>query len=573
MLFKGKQRTTTCPHLPGGASPAKLIAGAGAETKNGAGEAVQTAQTCEVCAQEKKAARVYRAKIILGLVLPFTVQAFDMTIIASPLPWIAVEFSEITQLNWIVTAFNLTSAAFIPAWGHFADIFGRHWSLQAAVFIVMGVGAAGIGVIIRVILADKVSLKENAKNNSIFSLVAGVSSGAGPVLGGVLTRANWRWCFGINLPACAVTFIIVFLIRSVLLGPQPIPGLDEHGTGGQSPLARRLKTIDVGGEILSISGVGLMILAFTWAGATYDWDNAAVLVPLIIGALMTAGFILWQYMMATGKLLSQLFPLQRPMLAWELLRQRNISLLFFINFATGVGMYAVLYFVNLYFTMVRGHNASSAGVQLLYYTPGLGVGAYLAMYMCNVWPRNTWWPILLGSTIECAGVAALAYAISIDHKRTVYGMMALAGVGTGLRFMPGTIHAVGFCPGHISSIVAFMGIAMPFGGILGMTIMSTVFNNTSHLSRNSPYRDFSALPQLPADILRQVREDAKMGIVWAFVAITPILFMCMITALALGNVNITKDDIHSGDDAYKANLTEESYLYTILGRRSQKTTE
>lgn len=47
-----------------------------------------------------------------------------------------------------------------------------------------GVGAAGIGVIIRVILADKVSLKENAKNNSIFSLVAGVSSGAGPVLGG-----------------------------------------------------------------------------------------------------------------------------------------------------------------------------------------------------------------------------------------------------------------------------------------------------------------------------------------------------------------------------------------------------
>jgi hypothetical protein len=86
---------------------------------------------------------------------------------------------------------------------------------------------------------------------------------------------------------------------------------------------------------------------------------------------------------------------------------------------------------------------------------------------------------------------------------------------------------------------------MPFGGTLGMTIMSTVFNNTSHLSRNSPYRDFSAVSQLPPDILRQVREDVKvrslawkrvglstnrniikqMGIVWAFVAITPILFM------------------------------------------------
>lgn len=89
----------------------------------------------------------------------------------------------------------------------------------------------------------------------------------------------------------------------------------------------------------------------------------------------------------------------------------------------------------------------------------------------------------------------------------------------------------------------------------------------------------------------------KMGIVWAFVAITPILFMvretdvhtfqyplsiliankirhqCIVAALALGNVNITKDDIHSGDDSYKANLTEESYLYTIIGRRRKKSSE
>jgi len=78
--LQGKTKDHNMPsHLPGGASPAKPIAGAGAETKDGTGEAVQTAQTCEVCAQEKKAARVYRAKIMLGLVLPSTVQAFDIT--------------------------------------------------------------------------------------------------------------------------------------------------------------------------------------------------------------------------------------------------------------------------------------------------------------------------------------------------------------------------------------------------------------------------------------------------------------------------------------------------------------
>jgi MFS family permease len=47
-----------------------------------------------------------------------------------------------------------------------------------------GLGCAGISVIVRVILSDKVSLKEMAKNYSIFQLVAGISYGIGPAIGG-----------------------------------------------------------------------------------------------------------------------------------------------------------------------------------------------------------------------------------------------------------------------------------------------------------------------------------------------------------------------------------------------------
>jgi hypothetical protein len=107
----------------------------------------------------------------------------------------------------------------------------------------------------------------------------------------------------------------------------------------------------------------------------------------------------------------------------------------------------------------------------------------------------------------------------------------------------GAIHAIGFFPAHISTIIAFMGVATPFGGTLGITIMSTVFNNTSNIARDSPFRDFSVFSQLPEDILRQVRrsaqvcvlvyvckspaliDGAKMGIAWAFVAIIPFMFM------------------------------------------------
>jgi MFS family permease len=131
--------------------------------------------------------------------------------IASALPWIANDFGEVAQLNWIISAFNLTSAAFIPFWGQIADIFGRHRSIQAAILIMMvgsafctaapshafpvlllgrgiqGLGCAGLNVVVRVILSDKVSLKDNAKNTAIFQFTAGMSYGVGPVIGG-----EWR---------------------------------------------------------------------------------------------------------------------------------------------------------------------------------------------------------------------------------------------------------------------------------------------------------------------------------------------------------------------------------------------
>ena len=131
-----------------------------------------------------------------------------MTSIASALPWIAGDFGQISQLNWIVSAFNLTSAAFIPCWAQMADVFGRNVSMCAAIILMLigsalctgaptnafpvlllgrafqGLSAAGLNVLTRTILADKVSLAENAKNWAIFSLVGGVSYALGPVIGG-----------------------------------------------------------------------------------------------------------------------------------------------------------------------------------------------------------------------------------------------------------------------------------------------------------------------------------------------------------------------------------------------------
>lgn len=79
-----------------------------------------------------------------------------------------------------------------------------------------------------------------------------------------------------------------------------------------------------------------------------------------------------------------------------------------------------------------------------------------------------------------------------------------------MRFMPGSVHAIGFFLKHIATVVALMGVALPFGGALALTIMATVFNNTSGIGRNSPFRDSRTLLQLPPDVLAQVVNSARL---------------------------------------------------------------
>jgi MFS family permease len=99
-------------------------------------------------------------------------------------------------LNWIVTAFTLPSTAFIPVFGQLSDTFGRHSAIQLSAFLLtigsilcaaapvwsvfllgrglQGVGTAGVSNIAMIILADRVSLKEQAVNTSIFQLLNGI---------------------------------------------------------------------------------------------------------------------------------------------------------------------------------------------------------------------------------------------------------------------------------------------------------------------------------------------------------------------------------------------------------------
>ncbi|KAL5324576.1 hypothetical protein ACEPPN_009122 [Leptodophora sp. 'Broadleaf-Isolate-01'] len=568
-----------------------------------------------------------------GLFFPFALQALDKTIIASALPFIASDFrkysslskavciclgkllrristdtltDELSQLNWIVSSFSLTFAAFIPAWGQFADIFGRHTALQATMVIMLvgsaicagsptsafplllfgralqGVGAAGIDILSKVVLADKVSLKENAKNNSIFAFVGGLSYCAGPAIGGLLTSVSWRWCFILNIPIALIGIVITFIVlRKELLGPQKILGVDDAGsplensTSFRTRLGARLATVDYGGQILFLSGMSLLILALTWGGSTYPWADVHVLAPLIIGAVTFIGFLVWEYLMGPGRVLALRYPRKQAMIPTRLLWSRNAGLLCYINFITGMAIFSIFYFIDLYFALVKEDSPSKAGFQLLYYTPGLGVGVCLAMFACNVWPRKTWWPLSLGTIIEPTGIVLLAVALGTDHLALIYGMLALSGVGTGIRFMPGTLHGVGYFPRDIAAIVSIMSLAGSVGGAFALTLMFTIFNNKMQDRgidlRAGSSSSFGGIAGLDETAQKYLRDSARDSIRVAMFAMTSFLWLGVPVMGALGNVDISKgreaEVLQQEELDFSENVCKGAYIGSVLRRR------
>ncbi|ODH21702.1 hypothetical protein ACO22_05625 [Paracoccidioides brasiliensis] len=566
---------------------------------------------CPQCKKEIHAARVYRWKLIIGLLLPYFLASVDLTIVASAMPFIASYFNKLDEVNWIVTSFTLTSTAFIPAFGQLAEIYGRHFVLQLSMFLMLvgsvfcaaaptwgmllfgralqGTSSAGIMNLIQIVLADNVSLKENAKNSTIFQFVSGISYSVGPIIGGYLTNANWRYCFVLSIPIAVFAHFIIFL----LLRKELVKG--THFTDGfkLSSFLSGLATIDFGGTTLFVLGIALIILGTTWGGAAYPWESAAVLVPLVSGSIFFVLFFVYEFYLEPGRVLARIFPQQTPMIPFPMFKRKDTSLLAILDFATGAAMYSVFYFIGIYFTLVEAYSPGKAGIQLLFYIPGIGAGVYLAMFACNVWPLQTFAPLSFGTLVETIGVALLTWAVTTRNLSVINGMMVVAGVGTGLRFMPASLHAAGIWPDKLAAAVSITRFCIPFGGTIALAIMGSVFNNKmagifqmssgsrSGGSDTNSNQSLDDISKLPPGVQESIRNTGKNAVMWAFVSIIPIMAISFVTGMFLGNVWIKKKSDKSAeqnqqndpapaadDDEHIASneVVYSSYLWALLTR-------
>jgi hypothetical protein len=161
----------------------------------------------------------------------------------------------------------------------------------------------------------------------------------------------------------------------------------------------------------------------------------------------------------------------------------------------------------------------------------------MAMFMTNVWPRQTLPAILFGSITTAVGITVLLWAIKLGRTSVIYGMMALTGHGIGMRMNPGSIHGLAYFPTKTAAITFLVSFAMPFGGTVSLTLMSTVFNNKSGVQHTNP----------------------KEGIRYGFIALVPFMWVAVLLSIFLGNVWITKDGRHE--------VVSEVYLWSLITRK------
>jgi len=306
--------------------------------------------------------------IVLGILLAMFLGALDQTIIATALPTIGRELSDVENLSWVVTAYLLTATAATPLYGKLSDIHGRRAMLLIAIatFVgasvlcalapnmtvlvigraLQGLGGGGLLSLAQVIVGDIVLPLERGRYQGYISIVFAAASIGGPVIGGFFAQhLHWSVIFWINVPIGLLAFLMTNRVLKRL------------------PRHERPHRLDVAGAGLMMTATVLLLLALTWGGARFPWASA----PII--ALLAGSTVLW------GLFAFRLITAREPFLPLTLLTNPVVGFgTASVSFVFGT-MIGLSIFVPIYFEVVLGLSASASGLALIPLMSGTVIGS------------------------------------------------------------------------------------------------------------------------------------------------------------------------------------------------------
>jgi EmrB/QacA subfamily drug resistance transporter len=445
------------------------------------------------------------AVVMGGLMLVMLLASLDQTIVSTALPTIVRDLGGLEHLSWVVTAYLLAVTVVTPLYGKLGDLYGRKVVLQAALVLfligsvlcglaqgmteliafraVQGLGGGGLMVSAQAAIGDVVAPSQRGRYSGLFGAVFGVSSVAGPLIGGFFTtHISWRFIFYVNLPLGAIAFAVLAVT---------LPSVAE----------RRRHQIDYAGTALLALGLSALILATTLGGTSYDWGSWQIVGMGVVSVAAIAALTVVERRAA------------EPILPPALFRNRVFVVCSAVGLVVGFALFGALTYLPLFQQVVRGLSPTASGLQLLPVMGGLLVSSIVAGQIITRTGKYKAFPIM-GTAVAAFGMWLLS---SLDET-TSTGVAALhmlvLGLGLGM-VMQVLVLATQNAVSYEQLGVATSGATLfrSIGGSLGTAVLGAIFSNRLRVEQQA------GEGQVPAftDALHVVFLVAACVVVLAFV--------------------------------------------------------
>jgi len=448
-------------------------------------------------------------RIVMGVLLAMLLAALDQVVVATALPTIAASLRDVDNMSWVVTANLLCATAVTPLYGKLSDIHGRRTMMLIAIGVyavgsfasalaptmlalilgraLQGLGGGGLMPLAQTIIGDVASPRDRPRYQAFTSTTFIVSTVGGPLLGGFIAEhLHWSWIFWLNLPLCALAFLLT------------------HNVLRRLPRHDRPHKLDVPGAVLMVGAAIALMLALTWGGRRYAWAS-----PQIVGLCAASAAVWVLFAMRAMTAAEPFIPLS--VLRDGAMRVGTLSAFFAIG-----TVLALTIILPLYAQLALGLSVSGSAWSIVALQ---GAATLSSIVGGRLLVRFTHYKLvpLLGLAVSIVAFVPLALAPTGFSPAVALSLVALAGAGLGPTF-PFTIVVV-------QNAVALnqLGVAtgtMNFFRALGTTFIVTGFGALV-LAGAPSIRGASALSVLGG-------AEAALAFRWVFAT----AIVCLIIAFA-----------------------------------------
>jgi EmrB/QacA subfamily drug resistance transporter len=518
--------------------------------------------------------------IIGALLLGMLLASLDQTIVATALPTIVGELGGGSHLSWVVTAYLLAATTSTPLWGKLGDLYGRKRFFLAAIVIFLagsvlagisgsmlelilfralqGLGGGGLIVTAQALVGDVVSARERGRYQGLFGAVFGVTSVAGPLLGGFFVETlSWRWVFYINLPLGAVA----------LLATAAVLPADSR---------RVPHSVDYLGAALIASAATCLVLFTSLGGTELPWASAPSVALGLTGAVLLVGFVLVERRAA------------EPVLSVGLLRNRVFAASSTVGFVIGFAMFGAITYLPLFLQVVQGASPTGSGLRMVPMMAGLLLTSIGTGQLISRWGRYTIFPVA-GTAVAAVGLYLLSTMDATTSVLATSAYMFVLGFGLG-AVMQVLVIAVQNAVDYRELGAATSGALFfrQIGGAFGVAVFGTIFSNalagnlTRFLGDTLPAgmerigTDPGAVAQLPPEIQAGYTASYAASMQTVFLATVPVALVAfaltwMLPEVPLRTTTAPNDPGETfGMPTERTSLQEVERKLCLLGRRENR---